>query len=830
MSRRQKTIGAVVLVVALVAATGIAYAVSSSGSTSSGNQVVVLGTVQKRTLQGTVALTGTLARKQLRNVTAATQALVSNVSATAEAFTTAGQSMFALNGRDAIAENGDLPFFRSLVPGDSGADVLELKQILDAAGDYAGPSTNLYTEQTQFALAQWQAQHGYPNSTPATPESVSVSLEQGTGYELGDQDTAGLIIGPPATQTASFTTEKGGVTAGAATHAAGDGAVLAADMLPQDDPTPTLTIQSVADQVTAGQPANFIVSTSATSTSDLTVNLTPGGTAGPDNVVTPPTTATITAGASETEVTVQTRVTSTVQPDTTVSMAIAAGTGYSVGTPSSAQTTIQNGTVPTLQIAGGTTVSPGGSATLTITANQAPLQNMQVALSFGGNATAGSAYMVPDPVVTLAAGTTSTTVTLDTLTNNEIQPNTYVVVSLSANPSQYTVGSPGSAVVTIGGSFSVPTVTLTSATTYLQKGQPYVVSVGLNQAQSTPLTVNLSYGGTATPGVDYTVPAGTLVVPAGQTSLTVQIPTVTDNLVESDRVLTVSLAASSGYTMGSPSSASVTITSQVVPKLTIAANTSTLAQGGAAAFVITASAAPTQNTSVTFAVQGTAQPGQNYEPLTGAALLAAGQTQVTVTLQSLQRNITFEPTDMIVGSWPTRVGTVYVKAGQPVAPGTAILSLTEPDLTVTLDASASNRTQLAVGQSCTVQIDGESNTVSGTITELDSTPTSVASSSGQGSQQLYEGKIEAPGLDGADGSSVSISVVTQQKSNALTVPIAAVKQNGTGQDVVRVVLASHGDRIVEVPVTTGLTEGSYIEITRGLHAGETVVVEVDQNS
>ncbi len=822
MSRRQKTIGAVVLVVALVAASGIAYAVSSGGSTS-GHQVVVLSTVQRRTLQGTVALTGTLARKQIRNVTAATQALVSDVSAKAEAFTSAGQVMFALNGRNGIAENGDLPFFRTLVPGDSGSDVLELKQILDAAGDYAGPSSDLYTEQTQFALAQWQAQHGYPNSTPATPQSVSVSLEQGTGYELGDQDTAGLIIGPPATQTASLTAEKGGATTGTTDHRA----VLAGFLLPHD-PTPTLSIQSVADQVTAGQPANFIVSASAASTSDLTVNLTPGGTAGPDNVVTPPATATITAGALETEVTVQTRATSTVQPTTTISMAIAGGTGYSVGSPSSAQTTIQNGVVPTLQITGGATVPAGGSATLTITANQAPLQNMQVALSFGGNATAGTAYMVPDPVVTLAAGSTSTTVTLTTLTNNLIQPNTYVVVSLSPDPSEYTVGSPGSAVVTIGGTTNVPKVTLTSATTYLQKGQPYVVSVGLNQAQSTPLTINLSYGGTATPGVDYTVPAGTLVVPAGQTSLTVQIPTVTDNLVESDRVLTVSLA-SGAYTVGSPSSASVSITSQVVPKLTIAANTSALAQGGAATFVITASAAPTMNTSVSFSVQGTAQPGQNYEPLTGAALLAAGQTQVTVTLQSLQRNITFDPTDMIVGSWPTRVGTVYVKAGQPVAPGTNILSLTEPDLTVTLDASASNRTQLVVGQSCTVQIDGENNTISGTVTELDSTPTSVAASSGQGSQQLYEGKIEAPGLDGADGSAVSITVVTEQKSND------ADRAHCRGE--------AERNRPRRGPRPRSRTVGTSSRCrsprasrkgptsrSRGLRAGQTVVVEVDQNS
>ena len=816
MTRKQKTIG-VAIAVAVLAAAGISYAVASSGSSSTGKQVVVLSTVQRRTLQGTVNLTGTLARKEITKVTAATQGLVSDVSVKDGTVSKTGDIMFSLNGRNAIAESGTLPFFRSLVPGDSGADVVQLKQILNAAGDYAGPSTNnLYTEQTQFALAQWQAQQNYPNSSPATSESVSVALQQGPGYDLGDQNTAGLIIGPPATQAASVTRSTRG--------AAQPMAELA------DDPIPTLTIASVADQVTAGQPADFVVNASTTSTSAITVNLTPGGTAGSENVITPPTSVTLPAGALQASVTVQTRATTTVQPNTTIVMSVASGTGYSVGSPSSAQTTIANTAVPTLQITGGTSVSPGGTVTLTVTANQAPLQNTQVALGFGGNASAGTDYMVPDPVVTLDAGATSATVTLTTEQTSTIKPNDYIVVSISPNPSQYSVGTSGSTVVTINGSLTLPTVTLTSATTYLQKGEPYPVSVTLSQAISQPVTINLSYGGTAQLGADYTQPAGVLTVPAGQTALTVQIPTVTDNLVEPNRVLTVSLAPGSSYQIGTPSSASVTITSQVVPKLSIAATTASVPQGGAATFVITSTQAPAQDTSVNFAVEGTAQPGQNYQPLTGIALLKAGQTSVTVTIQSLQRNITFEPTDMIVGAWPTRVGTVYVKTGQPVTAGTPILSLTEPDLTVTLDASASNRTQLVVGQTCTVQINGESNSVSGSITELDSTPTSVAASSGQGSSQVYEGTIEAPGLDGADGSAVSITVVTEQKSDALTVPIAAVKQNGSGHDVVRVVDLAHGGRIIEVPVTTGLTEGSYIEITRGLRVGQTVVVEVDSSS
>ncbi len=64
----------------------------------------------------------------------------------------------------------------------------------------------------------------------------------------------------------------------------------------------------------------------------------------------------------------------------------------------------------------------------------------------------------------------------------------------------------------------------------------------------------------------------------------------------------------------------------------------------------------------------------------------------------------------------------------------------------------------------------------------------------------------------------------------ITVPIAAVKQNGSGQDVVRVIDLDHGGKVTEVPVTTGLTEGSYIEITKGLKGDETVIVEVDQTS
>ena len=242
MTRSQKIIGVIVVVVLVVA--GVAFGVTRGSSQAKSGEVVIFSRVQSRTLQSTVALNGTLARKQIRNITAANQGLVSAVTSKNGSVTRAGDVMFSLGGRDAIAETGALPFFRTLAPGDQGEDVLELKRILAASGDYPGSMDNYFSQQTQFALAQWQAQHHYPNSTPANPESVTVSLEQGTGYKVGTQNAAGLIIGPPSAQTTSFD------------PAHRPRATLASYRaeIPHDVP-PGLTIQSVDNQVPQGQPA-----------------------------------------------------------------------------------------------------------------------------------------------------------------------------------------------------------------------------------------------------------------------------------------------------------------------------------------------------------------------------------------------------------------------------------------------------------------------------------------------------------------------------------------------------------------------------------------------
>jgi hypothetical protein len=814
-----------------VAGAGIGYAQTGGASSTSNKALVILANVQRRTLQDTITLNGNLARKEISKITPVTQGRVSSVYATAGATAKAGDPLFALDGRDAIAEPGTVNFFRSLGPGDQGDDVLQLKKILAAAGDNPGTIDTQFTQQTQAALGQWQTQHHYPSAKTAGPQSVTVALTQGSGYKLGSQAAAGLMIGPrPGKTTAAVT---------------GNGPRAVFTSLRPHITTPELQIQSVNAVVSEGTPAAFVITSSAANGTDLTVNIDTGGTADSNDIVPPPESIVLPANATSVTLSVPTRVDKVVKPDKTLTVSLASGSGYTVGSPDSAQTTITNNNVPSLKLTGGVTVAPGGSATLTVTADQAPVHDTQVGLTFGGDAAPGTDYHTVNPVLTLSAGSTSTSVTINTLNNSVIQPDRHIVVSINPAPASYTIGSPGIAVITVAGatgSAALPVVTLRSASTSLAKGQPFAVTVGLSEALSTPLTIVVSYGGTAVAGNDFTVPGGSIVVPAGQTAASITIPTVLDNVVESDRVLTVSLAPSSAYQVGSPSSASVTITSSVLPELSISINTPVVTEGGSATFTISANQAPVKDTSVSYTVIGTAQPGQDFQPLVGTALLKAGQTTVTVVLQSIEKDVVFEPTDMIVAAWPIRVGQVYVKAGDTVAPGAPILSLTQPNFTVTLQASASDRTKLQLGQHCTVQLVGAPNQVSGTISELDADQTLISSGGSAGSggaggspgaggtqQQVYEGQIQVPDLGAADGAAVTIDVVDQQATNVLTVPIAAVKQNGLGVQVVRVVDVAGGGAVSEVPVSTGLTQGSYVEITKGLRGDEKVIVDVNQS-
>lgn len=83
----------------------------------------------------------------------------------------------------------------------------------------------------------------------------------------------------------------------------------------------------------------------------------------------------------------------------------------------------------------------------------------------------------------------------------------------------------------------------------------------VTRAGSTAAAITVSYGlsGSATMGTDYATLAGTVSIPAGQTTATITVTPTDDSSVESSETLMATLQAGTGYEVATPSNATITI-------------------------------------------------------------------------------------------------------------------------------------------------------------------------------------------------------------------------------------------------------------------------------
>jgi hypothetical protein len=108
---------------------------------------------------------------------------------------------------------------------------------------------------------------------------------------------------------------------------------------------------------------------------------------------------------------------------------------------------------------------------------------------------------------------------------------------------------------------ALPGVAVTASVPSTQEAQQLsgVLTVYRETASSSPLTVHLTIGGTATPGGDYKSLPATVTIPAGKMFASISVDAMADSAVEGEETVTLSLAANAGYRLLSPSSATVSI-------------------------------------------------------------------------------------------------------------------------------------------------------------------------------------------------------------------------------------------------------------------------------
>jgi len=179
-----------------------------------------------------------------------------------------------------------------------------------------------------------------------------------------------------------------------------------------------------------------------------------------------------------------------------------------------------------------------------------------------------------------------------------------------------------------------PTVTV--AATDSAAGEPTnpgVFTISRTGSTSASLTVSFSVGGTATSGSDYTALGTSLTIPAGAASATVTISPIDDTASESNETVTLTLTSGTGYTIGSPSSATVNLAdNDGAPQVLLVVGNTTLGAGD--------SAVQNRLVSLGYAVTVKTALAAVTADATGKALVAVSSTGASSDVGTKFRNVT----------------------------------------------------------------------------------------------------------------------------------------------------------------------------------------------
>src|SRR5204863_5576071 len=159
-------------------------------------------------------------------------------------------------------------------------------------------------------------------------------------------------------------------------------------------------------------------------------------------------------------------------------------------------------------------------------------------------------------------------VTLDLSPDLLVEPDETVIFAVTSG-SGYNVGAPSSATGTITNDDSDVTVTVAPGSVTEDGPTNLVYTFTRTGFTALPVTVNFSVGGTAvfsqpdytqSGGATYTDTSGTVLFGAGVSTASVTIDPSADLTVEPDETVVLTVTSGVGYNVGSPDSATGTIT------------------------------------------------------------------------------------------------------------------------------------------------------------------------------------------------------------------------------------------------------------------------------
>jgi hypothetical protein len=260
--------------------------------------------------------------------------------------------------------------------------------------------------------------------------------------------------------------------------------------------------------------------------------------------------------------------------------------------------------------------------------------DVSVPFSVGGGSTATSPadYTISASPLSIPAGSTQASLTITVVNDGLDEADETVIVNMGS-PTNATQGAITAHTVTIADDDDPPTVSWTAAgQSNLESVTTLTVTAQLSTESGRNVTVPFSVAGASTAALtsDYTISAGPLTIPAGQTTASLTITVVDDAIAEvpiSETVI-VEMGTPTNATATAPTTHAATILDDDEPGDQIfGASGPTTEDGGSATFTVLLTSQPTVNVTIDVASDGTATAPADYTAITPTTVsFSPGQT------------------------------------------------------------------------------------------------------------------------------------------------------------------------------------------------------------
>ncbi len=221
---------------------------------------------------------------------------------------------------------------------------------------------------------------------------------------------------------------------------------------------------------------------------------------------------------------------------------------------------VQTAGITATPMVGLSTTESGGTDSFSVVLNAPPTADVTIGIS-SDNSSEGIASpttLTFTPANWMMPQTVTVTGVNDAVADGDTIYNILLAAAVSGD-ADYN-GLTSAAVTIVNVDNDVPASVTVASTDTLESGSSASVTFSHTGEIITAKTVYYTVAGSALAGADYVALSGSVVIPAGSASVTLPIDVVDDGLDENNETVLITLVAGPDYSIGSPSSATATIT------------------------------------------------------------------------------------------------------------------------------------------------------------------------------------------------------------------------------------------------------------------------------